>query len=577
MTYDHEAEKFYKAYKLGNGNSLPEATVREYTLNASILKSVSAIAKMRIGLRKRNKSSYKDVWPKLAGLVAALPRATWPHSLPKNARRLKDRATTLQKEGYESLIHKNFSNSNSKKLTAEAEEWALARWASQAYRCPSYKALWKEYMQLADEMDWKPLKDEEPLRRFLKQEQHQWYGHRYGELKFKEKYMMSISTKLPTMRDSLWFGDGTKINYYYKGLDGKRRTISVYEVMDVYSEVLLGYAFCKTEDYAAQYEAYKMAAQVAGHRPYEIRTDGQGGHKKLEAQNFLNRLSAISHRTRSYNGKSKTIESAFGRFQVQHLKKDWFWTGQNMTTTSIESQPNMEFIIENERNLPTLEELKEIYRQRRHDWNNAAHFECGRPRIERYQQSENPETPKIELLDMVDLFWLTREKPVKPDNEGIQYREGGKPYTFMVYDEAGEPDQEWLMKNVDKPYHIKYDPQDRSMIMLYDEDSAGKLRFVCEAKRKIKVHRGAQEREDGDLQRVRSILEQQNELRLQVRDSTEDKLAKFGYDAESAGLKTARIRGIETKKKGKKLGKDTYAQHLKKQSNTTNTSIYDEY
>ena len=74
-----------------------------------------------------------------------------------------------------------------------------------------------------------------------------------------------------------------------------------------------------------------------------------------------------------------------------------------------------------------------------------------------------------------------------------------------------------------------------------------------------------------------SILEQQNELRLQVRDSTEDKLAKFGYDAESAGLKTARIRGIETKKKGKKLGKDTYAQHLKKQSNTTNTSIYDEY
>ena len=56
----------------------------------------------------------------------------------------------------------------------------------------------------------------------------------------------------------------------------------VYEVVDAYSEVLLGYYISDHENFEAQYNAYRMAVQVSGHKPYEIVHDNQGGHKRLE-------------------------------------------------------------------------------------------------------------------------------------------------------------------------------------------------------------------------------------------------------------------------------------------------------
>ena len=46
---------------------------------------------------------------------------------------------------------------------------------------------------------------------------------------------------MPSLRDSLWYSDGTKLNYYYRDAKGERRTLFMYVVMDTYSEVFLGY------------------------------------------------------------------------------------------------------------------------------------------------------------------------------------------------------------------------------------------------------------------------------------------------------------------------------------------------
>jgi hypothetical protein len=39
-----------------------------------------------------------------------------------------------------------------------------------------------------------------------------WYGHRFGELKFKEQFTKTLKTAMPSIRDALWYSDGTKIN-----------------------------------------------------------------------------------------------------------------------------------------------------------------------------------------------------------------------------------------------------------------------------------------------------------------------------------------------------------------------------
>ena len=60
-------------------------------------------------------------------------------------------------------------------------------------------------------------------------------------MKAHQRYDRKHRTILPSRRDSLWYGDGTKLNLYYRDENGNKCTTSVYEVVDAYSEVLLGY------------------------------------------------------------------------------------------------------------------------------------------------------------------------------------------------------------------------------------------------------------------------------------------------------------------------------------------------
>ena len=146
-----------------------------------------------------------------------------------------------------------------------------------------------------------------------------WMSAAYGQVATDQAYSRKNTTILPSMRDSLWYGDGTKLNLYYKELvpgsaaaHGESRPCRCMRVIDAYSEVFLGYSVCETENPRAQYAAYRMALITAGHRPYEVVHDNQGGHKEGDAVKFLDRLPVKVHRTtKPYSGQSKTIESVF--------------------------------------------------------------------------------------------------------------------------------------------------------------------------------------------------------------------------------------------------------------------------
>ncbi len=162
-----------------------------------------------------------------------------------------------------------------------------------------------------------------------------WYDAVYGELAAKQLYARHNKTEMPTMRDSLWYGDGTKLNLFYKAVENGRtvvRTVSVYEVIDAYSETLLGYSVSASENFDAQFAAFRMAIETAGCKALRDR-DGQSGWptEQDRAEVFAN-ICRINRPTAPYNGPSKSIESAFGRFQQQVLHEDWRFTGGNMTS-----------------------------------------------------------------------------------------------------------------------------------------------------------------------------------------------------------------------------------------------------
>lgn len=576
---DSEAAEFFNNYTLENGDALPEKNKFEYIANAEVLNAVEHIIQSTMSRRKALGSKVKP-WEKLAEVISKLPVHQYPHSLPTNPRRLRDKFNLYKGDGpkardYQSLVHKGFCHKNTEKLGDDAKRWVLARWCDRVDRCATHAQLLREYNQAADEHGWKQLKTEQTLINFLQDPKIEplWYGYRFGELASKEKYTFQFSTKLPSVRDSLWYSDGTKLNYYYQDANGKMATCQVYEVFDAYSEVFLGYHISNTEDYEAQYQAYKMAMQIAGHKPFEIKFDNQGGHKKLESNSFLGKISRLCTNTAPYNGKSKTIENAFSRFQQEFLKRDWFFTGQNITAKSKESRANMEMILKNKASLPTLDEVKEIYARRRREWNEAPHpkSKTGRSRLETYLTSENPEAPAINIWDMVNMFWIQRDKPVTCTAQGISFKHKGQEYKYVVYDEDRMPDFKWLSENVDQKFIVKFDPDDMTIIQLYIETPLG-LRHVATAETKVEIHRNRQEQEDWEASYIKKVIEKNKTLRIERRDTMENILAEHGRTAEDYGLKSPQLHGVETSKKKQAKKEKTDIGHFQKEvSNAVET------
>jgi len=575
---DETAAEFYADYVIEYGEGLndkgiPEEKQEEYTCNASVLNTIRLTKEeCQVERRARGMSKYKNFWERAARSMSRFHEKGIVHTLPENPRRLQDRYKIYMEDGYESLIHKNYANKFTVKINDEAGEWILAQWMSQIDRV-TIEQLFVRYNQKAHELNeeanktvWKKLKTSDSIRNYLFRPEIEriWHAARYGELSSKEKYSRQNRTILPTRRDSLWYSDGTKLNYFYKDEKGNVHTCNVYEVIDVYSEYFLGYHISRSEDYEAQYFAYKMALQTSWHKPYEIRYDNQGGHKKLESGDFLKNLSKLSINTQPYNGKSKTIESAFGRFQAEFLHKDWFFTGQNITSKKKESKANMEFILANISNLPTLEEIKETYKMRREEWNNAIHPKGKISRRAMYETSVNDGTREIDMLDVVSVFGITTKEPATYTASGIELTIKDKKHPFEVLTPEGTPDKDFNRRNIGRRFYRRYCPEDLSAIALYEKDTTG-MRFIAYAQPYLGVHRAIQDQTNIDTLRIRSNQVANKEERIQDEINRAKLLEKHGLHPNQHGLNVAPIKGVTSGKKTEERYRSVFER--RKQSN----------
>jgi hypothetical protein len=550
---DEKARMFYEDYRYemnGVETSLSEKLKAEYTLNASVLNALVYDLEDKATNRKMLGNSLSTLWECVASTSENL-RKIYGHTLPENLARLREKIRSYKKDGYASLISGKVGNASTLKITKEAGEYLVALKRS---RVPVYtdSRIFEEYNRVAPERGWKQIKSKRSLSIWFNRPdiQQLWWDAVYGEMSSHQRFGRKHRTELPGKRDALWYGDGTKLNLYYRDDDGKMRTTMVYEVVDAYSEVLLGYYISDHENFEAQYNAYRMAVQTSGHKPFEIVHDNQGGHKRLEKQKgtkeqgFFDLICHVHRPTAPYSGQSKTIESVFKRFQEQELSKDWRFTGMNITAKKESSRPNLEFVEANKDQLFTLDELKARYAEARKAWNEAKHPATGISRIEMYEKSMNEETDAVTVYDMVDIFWIWTKRPATFTDQGIEITIGGRKLPYEVYEKPGHPDHEWRKKNTYRQFHVKYDPNDLRSIRLYWEDKAGQRRFERIAEPYMVIHRAIQEQAEGEAEFIRR--EQEANIRDRIDRQVIAKEIEYAYGVapEQHGLNTPDLKGV---------------------------------
>lgn len=540
LPQDQAAQRFFYDHILPNGEHIPEKKQEEYTINARVLNALQEMFNTQKAMRRACNNNTPVIWSNIFKASEEL-RDTYHHSLPKSEARLRDKLREYSKEGYVCLVSGKFGNRNTTKITKAAERQIIALRRS---RVPVYTLpqILEEYNRIADKKGWKPLKSETSLRQFLERPdiKPQWYDAVYGELASKQLFSRHNKTLMPSMRDSLWYGDGTKLNLFYKAYEGGKlviKTAFVYEVADAMNDTLLGYAIGKTENFDLQYRAFRMAIETSGHKPYEIVTDNQGAQTSKTAKAFFaSIITHVSRTTSPYNPQSKTIERLFGEFQRQVLGKDWRFTGGNISAKEA-WKVNREFVDANKESLYTYEELQEAYADARREW-NAMH-----DRMAAYLASFNPESEAVSEIDLVNLFWIRTDRPSRFTADGITIQHNKRKYTYEVLTEDGMPDYEWRKRNTGKEFIVKFDPMKMDAALLFEQTPAG-LRYAATAYPYLTVHRNIQEQRDGDMALIRHNDAENKRMRILRRIENHALELEHGVAPEQNGLNTPVLKGI---------------------------------
>ena len=547
MVIDMAAREWYEAFEYdlnGVRTHLDSRLIDEYVLNASVLNALIAELNDRVALSKALNNKRGDLWATVVATCERL-REIHGHTLPANASRLRGKMADYRRDGYAALVSGKIGNRNTAKITEEAGRQIIALKRS---RVPvlTDAQIFAEFNRIATLKGWKPLRSERSLRQWLASPEVEplWYDAVHGERAAHQRFDRKHRTVLPSLRDSLWYGDGTKLNLYYRDEEVKMRTINVYEVIDAATEVLLGYYIGESEDYVAQYHAYRMAVQTSGHKPYEIVYDNQGGHKKNASQGLFSKICRMHRPTAPYNGESKTIENLFYRFQSQVLHKHWNFTGQNVTTKKDISRPNLEFIEANVRQLPTLDELRNQYAEARREWNEMPHPATGKPRIEMYLESVNPETQAVGVHDMIDMFWLITDKPSTFGTRGIEITVRGQKYVYEVYSAPCTPDMEWRRQNTHRQFYVQYDPYEMTSVRLLYKDKAGGMRFARVAEPPMVIHRARQEQTEAEKRFIHDMQEATVGERVERTVRGREIELDHGVAPEQHGLATPALKGL---------------------------------
>jgi hypothetical protein len=128
---DLAAARFYADYQFDDGSNIKPERQAEYNANAMVLNAVGKLVSDRRGKLKSIGNACTMLWNEASEAVNNLDTQQYPHTLPSNPLRLKEKYRNYIDHGYLHLVHKGKGNANAKKVNGAAERLILSLYCQQ--------------------------------------------------------------------------------------------------------------------------------------------------------------------------------------------------------------------------------------------------------------------------------------------------------------------------------------------------------------------------------------------------------------------------------------------------------------
>lgn len=486
-----DAMNFFNEHRKPDGNRLSDKIRRERTTNCEILDAIGRVL-ADYGLTTKMFGKQKLGWWKaLSKIVNSLPRKQYPHTLPGNYRWLEKRYEDYLKIGFGTFIHGGEGGQNALIIKGDIADWILSMYALPIKH--TVADVWMLYETRREHMGW-PSLTEQAIYHWLNADVERVRIWSVGR-KDKETYNNQFKHTLKRDKDSYfpnvyWAIDGSKCDWihFQEDASNKMGAKLIYNIMfDVYSEKIIGYSLSFSENMVDHFHVMKMAVETAGCRPYYFTYDNQSGHKTQQMQELYSSLVAkekglhCPHRAYSH---SNPAEALFNRFQKQVINKFWWNDGQGVKVRRDDNRVNFDFIKEHKHLLKTVDELHVAFDYAIDMWNQGINPNLEMTRNEAYRQPM-PVREELDLFDIMNKMWLVETKGSIYKAEGITIRVGKQTLTYEVYDDNGNIDLDFRLKNVGKRFVVRYSPDFLDgYISLCDKDAKGDIFEIAVAQPK---------------------------------------------------------------------------------------------
>lgn len=467
------------------------------------------------------------------------------------SRRLKAKIRAYKKEGALALIPtKRYGNQNSKKIGRVQEALLVELMADS--RKFSAAEVHRQFQAISKSEGWGlESLSYQTVYNHIRRLKGRWEKERHGDKWYMLNREMVINQRKASRPNIEWQIDGTPAALWYFNENSKNlEKIYTVSVMDSHSEAIIGYAFGKTETTQLVAEALRMAIQVQGAIPLQLKSDKGSAMTSGETQNLLKNLGIEFIPSATGRARAKSIENA-QRWWMQ-LDSVYYHnrSGMNLTTKTQDSRINPEALRKKLGDFPRSEaEVILQLAESIHLYNNRVRAKDGKSPSHRQQAEEQPRPFAPERL--VEAFGMFRKKGKKLrkyrfTEEGLKMQIAGDIFKYLPDTEVAA----FLNKHANiTEFYVKYDPTDVEQIALYTlpltaaEEREEELRFHSYAVLKQlapQVQAEASKEELATLARYRKVQKEQHQLLQRQKEERAELLANLSLLQGGIDLKTVR-------------------------------------